>query len=259
METVGQPRRRCLESISGGSLLLCAAALLLAGCTDSPLPQPRPAGSPVDLSTAGTIRVEVEYHGPVPTPRALDMRSAPPCAAAHVDLVYDQPVRVNDGRLENAVVWISAGLGAHAFPVPETPVIIDQKGCIYDPHVAAVMVGQPVEFWNSDPEPHNVHGHPTVVEPWNFMMPRKGLTRRMTFSREEVAIAVGCDVHPWMRAYLAVIAHPYFGVTPAGGAVTLERVPPGEYMVAAWHEQLGTREQSVRLEPRGTAAVGLLY
>jgi hypothetical protein len=62
-----------------------------------------------------------------------------------------------------------------------------------------------------------------------------------------------------MVAYLSIFPHPYFGVTRDGGSVTLERVPPGQYVVAAWHERLGTTEQTVQLEPNGTARARITY
>jgi hypothetical protein len=74
-----------------------------------------------------------------------------------------------------------------------------------------------------------------------------------------VAIQVGCDIHPWMRAHIATFEHPYFAVTPPDGRVTLDRVPPGDYVVAVWHERLGTLERSVSVPPRGTLDLTLTY
>ena len=215
--------------------------------------------TPVDLSTAGTIRVQVTFTGTVPPRRELNMRSAPVCAAAHPDPVYDESLVVDNGRVANAVVWAKSGLGDRAFPAPAAPVVIDQRGCLYTPRVAAAMVSQTVEFRNSDPEPHNVRGRPEVVRAWNFMLPRQNTSRTMAFDKPEVGIRLGCDIHPWMVAYLAVFPHPYFAVTPSDGSVTLEKVPPGDYVVAVWHEKLGTKEQTVSLAPNGTAAVAVTF
>ena len=215
--------------------------------------------TPVDPATAGTIHVDVRYDGSVPAPKVLDMRSAAQCAAAHSEPVYDQSLVVDDGHLANVVVWIKDGLKGWTFATPTTPVVLDQKGCVYEPHVAAAMVQQPVEFVNSDPEAHNVHGRPDVASGFNFMMARKGATRTLSFDKAEVPIPVGCDIHPWMRAYLAVVDNPYFAVTPAGGSVTLEKVPPGTYVIAVWQEKLGTEEQRITLEARGSANVQFTF
>lgn len=238
-----------------------AMMFVFAACSDSSEPGgPRQIpGSPPDLSNAGSIQVEVTYSGPVPAPAEINMRGTPACAAAHPEPVLDNSLLVAGGRLENAVVFLKSGLGEHGYPVPSEALVIDQRGCLYHPRVAAAMLFQPVEFVNSDTEPHNVHGRPEVAKPWNFMIPRQNASRTLTFDRPEIGIRIGCDIHPWMVAYLSVFAHPYFAVTPAGGTVTLDRVPPGSYVVAAWHERLGTTEQSVRLEPNGAARVQLAY
>lgn len=227
--------------------------MLVGGCSDSSVP-PKTAvvPTPVDPATAGSIHVEVTYAGNVPPPKLVEMHSAPLCAAAHTEPVYDQSLLVQGGRVANAVVWIKQGLETWVFAPPTQPVVVDQRGCIYEPHVATCMVSQPAEFRNSDREAHNVHGHPQVVSGWNFLLARQNATRSLSFDKPEVAVQVGCDIHPWMRGYIAVTSHPYVAVTPADGTVTLRQVPPGQYVLAVWHETLGTKEEKITLEPRGT-------
>ncbi len=237
-----------------------AVLLLLAGCSDSSGPtKTAVVPTPVDPATAGTIRAEVSFVGTVPAPKPIDMHSVPQCAAAHADPVYDESLQVQDGHVANAVVWIKDGLQKWVFAAPTEPVVIDQKGCLYTPHVVAAMTSQPVEFRNSDAEAHNVHGHPAVVSGWNFLLSRPGAVRTLTFDKPEVAIPVGCDIHPWMRGYVAVVGNPYFAVTPASGSITLAHVPPGEYVVAVWHEKLGTKEQAITLPPSGAVSVQFRY
>ncbi len=240
--------------------VLVFASFLAAGCSRSEPPaREAPPGSPVDLSTAGSVRVEVLYDGPVPTPREISMQSAPQCAAMHPEAILDPSLVVNGGRVKNALVWVKSGLEGHSFSAPPAAVVIDQKGCMFEPRVVGVMVGQAVEFGNSDPEPHNVHGHPQVVRGWNFMLARKGSSRQLTFDKPEVGIPVVCDIHPWMRAYVGVFPHPYFAVTSEAGEAVFERLPPGQYRVAAWHEVLGTLEQEVTVPARGTAGAKFVY
>ncbi len=242
-------------------LLGAIAAAVLLSCSDSGSAPPTPRGpvTPVDLSTAGSIRVQVTYSGPVPPPKVINMNGTPACAAMHPNPVFDQSLVVTDGRLADAVVYIKSGFGARLFAPSTEAVVIDQKGCLYVPHVAAAMVGQPLQFRNSDPEAHNVHGRPQEVEAWNFIMSRPNSTRDVTFARPEVGIPVSCDVHPWMRAYVSILDNPYFAVTPRDGTVTLRPVPPGDYVVAVWHESLGTLVKPVALPARETANVQFAY
>ena len=125
--------------------------------------------------------------------------------------------------------------------------------------MTGAQVGQPIDFLNSDATLHNVHGSPTANSGWNFMLPVKGAERVVRVDKAEVMIAVRCDLHPWMRGYLGIVAHPYFAVTGPDGRFTLAGVPPGTYTVAVWHERFGTREASVSLPARGTQDVTFTF
>jgi plastocyanin len=241
------------------AILLAVAAL--AACSDSgSAPPAAPANvTPVDAATAGSITVTVDYSGAVPAPKPIAMSGVPACAALHPDGVTDQSVKVANGKLEGAVVFIKSGFGDRVFAPPTTPAEIDQKGCLYEPQVAAVMVGQPLKFLNSDTESHNVHGKPQVADGWNFLMSRKGAARDVFFTKPEIGIPVGCDIHPWMRAYVSVFDNPYFGISGADGRVGLKTVPPGDYVVGVWHPVLGTMVQPAKLAPSGAATVNFTF
>ena len=62
-----------------------------------------------------------------------------------------------------------------------------------------------------------------------------------------------------MSGYLSIVDNPYYGVTPASGVVTLEKVPPGDYTIGVWQEKLGAQEQQVLLEPRGSSSAQFTY
>ncbi len=241
------------------SLILVTLSALATACSDSSGPPPQPEVTPVDQATAGSITATVSYAGEVPEPVEINMAASGRCADQYSAPVFDQPVQVAGGKLANTLVYIKSGLGDRKFKFPTEPVVIDQRGCLYHPRVAALMAGQPLEFLNSDPEAHNVRGRPETVKAWNFMMSRPNSTRTLYFDKAEIGIRVGCDVHPWMQAYVSVLTHPYFGISGENGTVQLTNVPPGDYVVGTWHEKLGTREQKVTLAASGTATVDIAY
>jgi plastocyanin len=259
LTTVGKPRAIMRKTLLRARLV-GILALLAVGCSDSsPSAEKKAGGKPVDPATTGRIVVRVAYQGEVPAPKEIVMSSAPQCALSHPDPVYDQSLLVENGRLRNAIVWVDKGLEGFAFVAPTEAVVVDQKGCIYEPRVAVTMVGQPVEFRNSDTEAHNVHGFPNILSAWNFILSRKGAARTLTFDRSEVAVRIGCDIHPWMRGYLGVTDHPHAAVTSADGAATLDGVPPGELTIAAWHEILGKQSKTVTLAPNGSAEIEFVF
>jgi plastocyanin len=229
-------------------------------CSGSSAPPAQPTNvTPVDATTAGSIAVRVRFAGQPTAPKEINMRAVGACAQMHTEPVLDQPISLRDGRLADAVVYVKDGLGQRAFNFPSSPVVIDQKGCLYVPKVVGLMIGQPLEFVNSDTEAHNVHGAPSVAKSWNFIMSQQNSKRTVYFDKPEVGIPVQCDIHPWMLAHVSVFAHPYFGVTGQDGTVTLSPLPPGKYTVAAWHRELGNTEQTVTVEAKGSATLELSY
>ncbi len=213
--------------------------------------------TPLDRSSAGAITGRVTFTGTPPLMAPLKMSGE--CAAQHQGLILAGDALVRDGRVENAFVYVKDGLGDRIFAVPEEPVVIDQVGCLYRPHVGGAQTCQPITFRNSDGLLHNVHGTPTVSSQWNFSMAVQGSTRTVRIPRPEVAVEMRCDVHPWMRAYVGVLGHPYFAVTGADGRFALRDVPPGDYVVASWHERFGTREERVTLGAKDAKDLAFAY
>ncbi len=215
----------------------------------------RRAPTPLDLTTVGAIEGEVRFTGTPPPATVVDMSSAKDCPAPNPRAVQTDDVLVRDGKVQNAIVAIKEGLGDRVFAVPQTHVAVDQRGCLFTPRVVAAQAGQPVKFLNSDPLPHNVHGTPPKSSGWNFSLGLKGAERTVDIDVPQPVIPIRCDIHPWMQAYLGVYDHPYFMVTGADGRFTLKDVPPGTYVVEAWHERFGTRTASVTVAPKETKTV----
>ncbi len=215
--------------------------------------------TPLDLTTVGVIEGEVRFTGTPPPATVVDMSSAKDCPVPNPRAVQADDVLVRDGKVQNAIVAISSGLGDRVFAVPQTPVVVDQRGCIFSPRVVAAQAGQPVQFLNSDPLAHNVHGSPSKSSGWNFSLGLKGAERTVDVDTPQPVIPIRCDIHPWMQAYLGVYDHPYFMVTGADGRFTLKDVPPGTYVVEAWHERFGSRTANVTLGPKETQTVAFTF
>jgi len=246
--------RRALAAVS--------LSLVLAACDrggDVPPPPPSRQPTPLDMATTGTIGGQVRFDGTPPPMKEIRFGSFAECATQHPGPVYNGDALVHDGRVQNAFVYVSAGLGDRVFAIPDAAVEIDQRGCLYVPHVAGAQVGQLITFVNGDPAIHNVHGTPAGAPGWNFVLPRRGAERQLRILQPDVAVSLRCDLHPWMQAWIGVVDHPYFAVTGADGAFRLADVPPGTYTITAWHERFGTQSQQVTLAERGTATVELAF
>jgi plastocyanin len=239
------------------SRALWVAVVLLAACSTEPPPAPTRTATPLDRTTTGAITGTVTVQGAVPAMPPVNFGSFAECSSQHRGPVPIGNMLVQDGKVENAFVWLKDGLGDRVFAIPETPVEIDQRGCLYHPRIAGVQVGQLVRFVNGDPLLHNVHGTPKASPAWNVSLSRKGADREMRIPKPEVMVSVRCDLHPWMQGWLGVVDHPYFAVTGSDGGFSLKDVPPGEYTLAVWHERFGTAETHVTLPASGTATAAL--
>ena len=196
---------------------------------------------------ASSITGTVTFDGKAPTLRPLTMDADPACAKKHAKPVPNEMLVLGSGNtMGNIMVWVSKGLPAgKAFPVPKTPVVLDQKGCVYVPHVMGIMVGQTYRILNSDGVLHNIHTLPKVNPSFNKGMPPTLKEATTVFNKPEEVFHIKCDVHPWMSAYVAVFTHPFFSVTSADGKFTISGLDPGTYEITAWHEKLGTQTASV--------------
>lgn len=231
--------------------------ILLAACTSEPEIPDRGPSTPLDEAALATIRGRVVFDGTPPKAGTIRVSGDPNCQPK--DLSEAADVQVADGKVANAFVYVREGLEGMVFERPAEPVEIDQDGCLYRPHVIGVQTGQPVRFRNSDPTLHNVHTQAEHSRNVNFGMPVKNDTRDVRFAKPEAMVTVKCDVHPWMRAYIGVLDHPYFDVTGADGAFELSRVPPGRYVLEAWHERFGRVSAEVTLPAAGEVTAELHF
>jgi plastocyanin len=214
---------------------------------------PVAASKTFDPSTAGTVRGRALFDGAAPETKMLSVKGNPECSVQHAGgQLPSEELVVNGGALQNVFVYVKEGLEGYSFPVPAEPVVIENRKCVYVPHVAGAMAGQTVNFVNKDSTLHNIHSYPKASKGFNLGLPLVDMKQSKKFETPEVMVPLKCDVHPWMLGYLGVVAHPFFAVTDAQGNFELKGLPPGEYTLEAWHEKLGARSQTLRIEPQST-------
>jgi plastocyanin len=162
----------------------------------------------------------------------------------------------NNG-IRNAVVWLQnlpPGTKAE-WNLPAAK--MDQKQCAFVPRVVVVPVGGTVEFLNSDRLLHNVKSAGKENPPFNRAQPH-ARSISFAFKKPEI-LRVDCDLHSWMRGWVVVAEHPFYGVTNEQGDFIFENVPRGKYTLQVWHESLGnvTQELVVGDKAATTVSVGM--
>jgi len=205
-----------------------------------------------------TVKGKISADGK-PTPgAAIQMGADKYCLTAHggKPVTPQGKLVFSDGTLPYAFVYIKSAdgkldLGSKYTP-PSTPVEIDQKGCMYTPHVTGMVTGQALKIVNGDDTNHNIHSLPTKNRSFNFSQPKKGMEKELvsseTFNNPEVMVHIKCDVHPWMSAYIGVLPHPFFDTTGRGGEFTIKNLPAGKYKLAVWHEEWAPQEIDIEVK-----------
>lgn len=200
----------------------------------------------------GRITGMIKVDGEVDKSEPVDMASDPTCVAMHGDRPMLNPIGIilsDEGGLKNVFIQLTR-VPDKKYDRPEEPVVVNQVGCAYEPHVWGIMKRQELKILNSDATLHNIHSMPKSNKEFNLAMPNEGDERTQKFKKAEDAIKIKCDVHPWMAMFAFVLEHPYYAVSAADGTFALDTtgLPDGEYGVKYWHEVLGEAEGNVTIE-----------
>lgn len=185
------------------------------------------------------------------------------CAAN--DIIDDSLQIGTDNGIGNVFVFLSKAPKGVETPDPESldPVLMDQKGCVFEPHAAVLQVKQTLLVTSSDPVQHNVHTMPKRNSQTNLLCPpneKNGL--KVVYAKpEREPVRVKCDIHPWMMAFQLPLDHPFAAITQPDGSFTIEGVPAGTHTVKVWHERAGFLESDLEVEVKadGTATIEKKY
>jgi plastocyanin len=245
------PRARIFSTFS----LLSAATIATVACSKKvePAAAPEPAANGTAATPAGApsagafgkgaISGTARFTGKVPEARPITTPD-PFCAR---NPIKEEDILVGaNGGLKNVIVRVTKG-AAGTYPAPTTPAAVDQTGCMYRPRAQVVMAGQPVQVRNGDQTLHNVHSYKGASTVFNQAQIPGMPAMTKTFDQAGQVIKFKCDVHPWMTGFVAVASNPFSAVSGDDGSFSIDKLPPGDYTLEAWHERLGTKTVDVKI------------
>lgn len=212
----------------------------------------------------GSVAGAVSFAGASPAKKGISMDADPVCASSNSD-PHAEDIVINGDKVANVFVYIKEGttggksISGYQFAAAAQPAVLDQKGCQYVPHVVGVQVNQTLNVTNSDPTAHNVNVDARQNEKFNQGQSPGAAPINKTFKRAETVIPVKCNQHPWMKAYVGVLKHPFFAVSGADGSFTIKDVPPGKYTVVAWHEKFGEQTMEVTVPDSGAGTANFSF
>ena len=211
----------------------------------------------IGADISGVIKLD----GPQPkrpplqlTPESRKLYEGKPYPRDEVELVSAK------GEIKNVFVYIRKGLPTgKTYTAPKKAALLDQQRSMFRPRIQGLFVGQDFAMRNSDPIIHNVRSLSQENRPFNIAQPAGTPDRLKRFSDQEGPIELRCDYHRWMRAFIFVMEHPFFGVTDAQGRFSIKNLPPGEYVLATWHESLGENKQTIQIGNSALKNVNFTY
>ena len=206
----------------------------------------------------GGINGKVTYQGTPAKQVAINMSKEPSCAKQHATPLLTETVVVGPGNaLANVVVYISVGAPDESSTTTQ-PVVIRQKGCQYLPHIVPMLVNQELKVVNEDQTSHNIHPLAKVNREWNKSQLPGTPPISGKFEKPEF-IPVKCNIHAWMHGTFAVLRNSHYAVSGRDGRFTLPNLPPGKYVVTAWHESYGNQSQEVTIRGDETQTVDFVF
>ena len=206
----------------------------------------------IEESVSGTISGRIQYSGKPVLPKRFAVTSDTSICGTTKE-VY--PVRIEQGGIADAVVWIDDITSGKAFNFSSP--VMDQKKCSFVPHVLLMKAGE-LKLGNTDLCLHNIHVITFANREVNKALPPGAAAQGITLARPD-RVTVRCDVHKWMNAYVVVAKNPYYVVSGAGGQFRLEGVPAGHYHLKVWQESLGELDQEITVEAAKTTETSFSY
>ena len=212
-------------------------------------------------SNGGELAGKIYFHGKAPELRPISMEKDAVCASKLTGDALPEDGRVNsNGTLPNAFVYISAGSGNLSTPAPSNSVTLTQQDCRYVPHVLGVQVGQPLQVVTVDPTTHNIHiSAANGNHDWNVTQQPGATSVNTKFTKPAIMVAVHCNIHPWMQAFIGVVTNPYFSVSGGDGSFVIKNVPAGDYTLSVWTSIFGKQDRSVTVRAGETAIADFTF
>lgn len=204
----------------------------------------------VEVSGAGIITGKITYNGSVKKKTVLPTKDKKVCGGSRKQALVE---RNSDGEVKNAAVYLKTVVAGKAWPQLDQKPYINNIECRFEPRVQIVRRGK-VDIVNSDPVLHNTHGYYGKRTAFNVAMPLQD-SRVSKLLRTPGEVRVDCDAHGWMLGWIQVVDNPYYAMSAEDGSFSIDNVPPGDYTLVVWQEQLGATEVAINVKANGTTEI----
>jgi hypothetical protein len=228
----------------------------------------------IEVTNGATVKGAVKFKGNVPNDEIIVIhKNADYCGKKQKVGKY----LISNSGIKNVVVWIKGVEKGKA--VPKKKVDIAIKNCRAVPHVSIGFVGGEYVFRNDDEILHTIQSKLGLAYQkkvssrpledgtsiYNLALPKTGLEVRKPvkkwhrYTEDTGFIQIRSNTHNWIRGYIFVFDHPYAVVTDDKGTFEMESLPAGDYVLKAWHEGFGMKEQKISVKSGKSMEVEIAF
>lgn len=225
---------------AGASLVACSS-----GSDDPADVRPGASAAPA-AAPKGGLRGTVRLAGSAVPAQPVIENTTDPEVCGRVQRADELLVDAATRGVANVIVALRDVPAERVPPARPGRLVLDNRDCQFVPRVAVLTTGSTIEAVSHDDVLHTVHLYGALER--NLALPDRAATMTVTVE-EPGMIAVLCDVHGWMKAYVRVDSHPFHAVTDEQGIFVIDDIPPGSYELDVWHERLGRQSLTVRVGP----------
>ena len=217
----------------------------------------------MEVTNGGTIQGKAMLTGTMPFPRVYHLILFPNidmCAEIETDdemnRVLDDFKISEDGGLKDVVITlenVEAGK-----PFNKDPILIDSEDCKFSPDVNVVRQGEAFKVNNIDAVMHNSQVYQAergkIIQ--NLPIPPESITDgKVTFQKKYKIFQMICGMHEFMQTWGYRVQNPYYFITKLGGDFKIDNIPPGDYILNAWHYLMKPQSEKIHVAKNGTVDV----
>jgi hypothetical protein len=187
----------------------------------------------------GNLKGRFLYEGKAPEPTKLTIDKDPQ-VCGDKGLVAEDLVVDSGGGLANVMIYVRGKVKVHPEfdKTADATVVLDNKGCRFNPHVLGIRVGQTLQIKSSDPISHNTNVTGKNLQFNQLITPGNPFDTKIE-AAETLPALVACNIHPWMKGRLLIRSNPYFAVSAKDGTFEIKKLPAGELGFIVFHERSG--------------------
>ena len=229
--------------------------VLLALVTLLAFSLPAIAYQEINVQSGGTIQGKAKMFGKMPSPRYYHLILFPNidmCAEVDTDdemnRVLDDFKISPDGGLKDVVITlqhVEAGK-----PFNKEPILITSENCKFFPDVNVIRQGEAFKIDNLDAVMHNsqVYQKERGKILLNIPIPAEEVSDgKVNFKKKYKIMQMICGMHEFMQTWGFRVQNPYYFITDLDGNFNIGDIPPGEYVVNAWHYLMKPQKRKIKI------------